>query len=311
MQLPVIQVREDPEVQLREGLDMDRVQAMVEFEAEGGHLPPIVVVGDDNLLADGHHRLNAARRSGKLNIEADRIPGGKPEAVAAAIQFNDIATTLPLKRTERNAGIKQLLQADWSQERIARPPASTRRPLGYPNALAMRGELTKGPAAGGAAGGRTPKPVTRLPKAIHEKLNDTTLVRIADSVPLAQQEEFAAAVAAAELSEPRVREAIKELRTGASPTAAVESVTPQGREAPRSIAEVAKQARRRLERFLTEPMTVEGTDRDFWAVLEVLAANADMIPLEARGLATLLADVSVRAEAYSSRLRSERAEVTA
>ena len=65
MRLPLDRVREDPRLQLRDGLDMDRVKAMVEFEEQGGHLPPVDVVGDDNLLADGHHRLAAARRSGR------------------------------------------------------------------------------------------------------------------------------------------------------------------------------------------------------------------------------------------------------
>ena len=307
MRLAVTDIHEDPEVQLRDGLDMDRVLAMVEFEEQGGQLPPISVVGADNLLGDGHHRLAAARRSGKREIDANRIEGGKPEAVAAAIAGNDISTHSPLTRIERNKGVKLLLLAGWPQQRIADATGVHQTTImDIHNALAMRGEIEKkaGPSRG-PAGGRIAKPVTVLPKAVHEKLGDTVLNRIADGVPLAQQAEFAAAVAEVGLPEPRVREAIRVLTTnGGTPRQAVAEVTPQVRAMPATMPEVAKQVRRRLEHFLNEPMTVEGVERDFWAVLDVLAANADGIPLEARGLATLLAEVAVKSENYSSRLRS-------
>ena len=300
MRLLVKDIREDPELQLRDGLDMERVKAMNEFEEQGGHLPSITVVGNDNLLADGHHRLEAARRSGKVDIDADRIPGGKPEAIAAALQLNDIATTLPLTRPQRNKGIKMLLQRGWTQQQIAKVTGVERSTIqDIATATRMRGGsiATNGPKAHA-------KPVAVLPPEVHEKLGDTVLNRIA-ALPIEQQPEFAAAVAAANLPEPRVREAIRDLRAGGiTPTEAVVGATSQTREMPKTLPEVAKQVRRRLERFLDEPMTVEGVDRDFWTVLEVLSANAALIPLEARGLATLLADVSVRADAFSSRLRT-------
>jgi DNA invertase Pin-like site-specific DNA recombinase len=304
MKLPVSAVHEDPELQLRERLDMDRVIAMVEFEEEGGHLPPITVVGEDNLLGDGHHRLAAARRSGKVEIDAERVPGGKDEAIVIAIQRNDISAMDPLTRQERNVGIKILLRAGWTQERIAKATGVHHTTIvNIGNALAMRGALPKAKATG--KGGATPKPVSVLPKAVHEKLNDTTLVRIADAVPLDQQQEFAKAVADVNLPEPRVREAIKAMKQdGLDAKRAVESVTPTIHEMPRTLPEVAKQARKRLERFLADPMTIEGTERDFWAVLDVLAGNARSIPLEARGLATLLADVAVKADHYATALRS-------
>jgi DNA-binding Lrp family transcriptional regulator len=67
-----------------------------------------------------------------------------------------------------------------------------------------------------------------------------------------------------------------------------------------SLRQVAKQARRRLERFLEEPMTVEGKSRDFWEVLEVLAQHKDDIPLESGSLSRLLADVEVKADRYAT-----------
>ena len=313
MRLPVASVHEDPEVQLREGLDMDRVIAMVEFEEEGGHLPPITVVGEDNLLGDGHHRLAAARRAGKVEIDAERVEGGKDEAIVVAIQRNDIATTQPLTRQERNAGVKILLRSGWTQERIAEACGVHHTTIvNIHNALAMRGELPKAKATG--KGHATPKPVAVLPKAVSEAItSDTVLVRIAALDTIEQQQEMAAAVAASGISEPRVREAVKAVKAnGVRPADAVADVTPVGREIPATFADVAKQARRRIERFTAEPMVVEGVERDFWAVLEVLAAVSDGIPLEAKGLARLLADVAVKADHYATALRSSEAiEATA
>jgi ParB-like chromosome segregation protein Spo0J len=285
---------------------MDRVIAMVEFEEQGGQLPPIVVVGEDHLLADGHHRLAAARRSGRVDIEAALRPGGDPEAIALAIQLNDISAMDPLTKAERNRGIKALLVAGWAQERIAGATGVHQTTImNIHNSLAMRGQLPKRSEPTGKAG-RPPKPIAVLPVEVHERLNDTTLVRIAD-VPFEQQAELAAAVADAALPEPRVREAIKVMRDeGMSPTRAVASVTPGRMVMPATSAEVAKQVRRRLERFLEEPMMVEGQERDFWAVLDVLASRVESIPLEAGSLARLLADVEAKAHHYSSVLNSAR-----
>ena len=308
MKLPINRVLEDPEVQLREHLDMDRVIAMVEFEEQGGQLPPITVVGTANLLGDGHHRLAAARRSGKQEIDANRIDGGKPEAVAAAISGNDLSTHAPLNRTQRNQGVKMLLEAGWTQQQIAKTTGVHQTTImDIHNALAMRGQITKNTEPSrGAAGGRVPKPVTVLPRAVHEKLNDTILTRIADQVPLEKQGEFATAVARVDLPDPRVREAIKAMQKdkNLSPEAAVFNVTPQVRIVPPTLYDVAKQVRRRLDHFLEETMTVQSVERDFWAVLDVLAANSDGIEPTLRDLATRLADISVRADYYGSKINT-------
>lgn len=317
MKLPISAVHEDPEVQLRARLDMDRVKSMVEFEEDGGHLKPIIVVGDDNLLGDGHHRLAAARRSGKIEIDAERVPGGKDEAIVIAIQMNDISAMQPLTRAERNAGVKHLLKAGWTQERIGSATGVDQRTISdIGKSLAARGQRTKPEKPRKEKRGRPQEAVVELPKAVHERLNDTILVRIS-GLPEGQQLEFATAVAAVPnktnpkmtgLSEPRVREAIKLLRAGGlTPTQAVEMATPQGREMPTTLPDVAKQVRKRLERFLTEPMTIEGEGRDFWSVIDVLAHNSTRIPLEAKGLATLLSEVAVKADYYATALRSGKA----
>jgi ParB-like chromosome segregation protein Spo0J len=141
MRLPLSKVRVDPVIRLRT-LDMDRVEAMIEFEEQGGSLPPITVVGDDNLLADGGHRLYAAETSGKRDIAANRLPGGRDEAIAAAIQLNSVAAPLPLSRTARDRAIKLLLTAGWTQEQIAKATGIAPRTISYvATVMTMRGQL--------------------------------------------------------------------------------------------------------------------------------------------------------------------------
>ena len=219
-----------------------------------------------------------------------------------AIQRNDISAMDPLTAKERNHGIKALLVAGWKQEQVAEATGVHQTTImNIHNSLALRGEVTK------PTGGKgTPKAMAVLPPDVAERLPDTVLYRVATVDP-DQQQEFATAVADADIAEPRVREAIKAMKDeGKTPTAAVASVTPARMVMPVTMPEVAKQVRRRLERFLEEPMTVEGKERDFWAVLEVLASNTDGMPLEAKSLARLLSDVEAKAHHYASALNSAR-----
>ena len=314
MRLAIRDVHPDPAIQLRDGLDMDRVRAMQEFEEQGGHLPPITVVGDDNILADGHHRLEVADSMGRVDIDAERVPGDRTEAVALAIQLNDIATSKPLTRDQRNKGIKLLLAAGWTQEQIAtRTGVHDTTISNIGNSLAMRGQITK------KVGGRgTPKRVATLPPEVADKLNDTVLVRIADSkMPVEKQAEFAAAVAAVPnkknpnktgLSEPRVREALKKVADGVPITEAVEEMTPGGGEMPVTMSDVAQQAYQRLDRFLTATMVIEGTKRDFWQVLEVLVTHqSDLLDPTVNTLADKLAELAARSDQYATLLKSRRA----
>lgn len=296
MQLEIKDIRREPDVQLRDGLDMDRVNAMVEFTTDGGTLPPVTVVGDDNLLADGHHRVYAAERSGKDTVEANRERGGMAEAIAIALNRNDTAQAMPLNRIQRNAGIKRLLDAGWSMRRIAKETGISFRTVGN---IAQTREVR-----------------ATLPPAVNAALKDTTVTRIA-TLPKKQQVPFATAVATTPggpLAEPRVREAIKAVKAGATTHAAVAAVTPTGIAAPTPMSDVAKQVRRRLKNFLDETMTVDGRDYDFWQVLDVLAAHLRTTSfagdLHAAGLADLLSEVAVKADASASALRSQTLAAT-
>ena len=285
MRLPLDWVKVDPELQLRDGLDMDRVRAMQEFQAAGGTLPPITTVGADNLLADGHHRLYAAHALGRLDIEADNIAGGKAEAIAIALMLNNSALTLPLKPSSVGKGVRALLAMGWTQARIAEATGVAQSTVHNTAAIL--------------------KIKANIKSDIHEQLYDSTLLRIAALPTIDQQAEMAAAVVAVGLPEPRVREAVKAVRAGATVADAVAEATPAGRPTPKTISDVARQAYVRLDDFLAATMTVDGRDLDFWQVLDVIAAQHNAVSPPAIGtLVDRLAEISVRADQYATKLRN-------
>ena len=322
--LELVEITEDPALQLRGGCDTERIEAMEEFVAQGGVLPPITVVGDDNLLADGHHRLLVASRARLPKIEANRVPGGRAEAVAIAIRSNDTAAAMPLTRSQRNAGIKVLLSEGWTQDRIAKETGTARATIvNIGNALSLRGELGKATKAAGDGGGRIPSRTVVLPKSVHKNLSDTTLARIA-SVPVEQQQEFAEAVAATAakrdgvvqvMSEPRVREAIRTLKSDPTitPQEAVRLHAPSTlpKVPPKSTSDVEIMVERRLAAFLDDTITIDGTTRDFWQVVELLAQQRDELQGAGAAMAEQLRVIAVKAEHYATKFVSNVKAVSA
>lgn len=306
MKLAVDAIKEDPTLQLREGLDMDRVQAMIEFEEQGGQLPPVTVVGPDNILGDGHHRLYAAMTSGKLEVDANRIGGGLAEAVVVAITGNDSAAAKPLTRTERNKGIKLLLAAGWTQQAIADATGLAQPTIiGIYNVLAMRGHLPRAPKVAGK-GGRTPKPIARIPDVTADRLHDTTLDRIS-SVPAPQQVELAEAVVKHKLPEPRVREAVKLVKGGMNPTDAVDAVRSHAEPMPKNMHQIGVAVQKRFADFTDAQMVIDKKSYGLWQVLDVLAAQGVSDPM-ARGLSKVMADLSVRLDRYATLFAADESE---
>ena len=114
-----------------------------------------------------------------MRVPSSKGAGGKDEAIVTAIQMNDLSSKLPLTRTERNEGVKHLLKAGWTQDRIAKAAGVDRTTIGnILSALASRG-LRRLPKPSRKAGGRPEKGVAVLPKDVASKLGDTMLVRIA------------------------------------------------------------------------------------------------------------------------------------
>lgn len=285
IRLSLKDIHEDPTLQLRDGLDRDRIEAMREFVTEGGTLPPITVVGDDNTIADGHHRYYLAVTMGRIDIEADQRKGTKADAVALAIMLNDMAGHEPLTQPQVRKGIQMLLEAGWSQDQIATATKTPRRTIGdIANRMVMRGKIAAKPVH---ATGRKPKPVAVLPKPVADALTDTHLTRIAE-VPVAQQVELAEAVVATNLSEPRTREAIQTLKAnpGMTPTQAVTKHAPiPTPPMPATIHD--------LSMAMTKRMLVLQNDTVLWNDLATLAAQSHRLT-GASGLALILADLAVR-----------------
>jgi len=96
--------------------DEERVALFASLYAEQGSdvLPPIEVVGDENLLSDGVHRMLAARVAGLDELPAIRIevPSGEDPVTFAYLRAVQASTKghKELTRAERQAGIRRLIE---------------------------------------------------------------------------------------------------------------------------------------------------------------------------------------------------------
>ena len=98
------------------GLNDAHVAALAEV-SEGW--PPIVVT-EDNVLVDGHHRVAAAQQLGLDRIAAVVFKGSRADAYVEAVRSN-ISHGMPLTLSERRrAGVQILaVHPTWSDRRIA------------------------------------------------------------------------------------------------------------------------------------------------------------------------------------------------
>ena len=183
-------------INIRERLDKAVVEHYMEvFDL----LPPIVVFGSENFLGDGFHRVAAAERLKREVIAADRQPGTRKDAEDYAVTAN-AQRGIPLKKAERDAGIKRLLAHGWTQQRIADAMGISQQSItNIGNALALRGEQPKKAIAPGE-GHRPAKQVKPLPPEVAAELTDAHLRPIA-SLPVEAMEPVAIAVVKGDLTE--------------------------------------------------------------------------------------------------------------
>src|SRR5205085_9681775 len=94
--------------------------------ADGGlRFPPIIVFSDgkDHWLADGFHRVLAAKKAGLTEIAADVRPGTRRDALLFAISSNS-AHGLARSRADQRKAVALLLDdgewSQWSDREIAR-----------------------------------------------------------------------------------------------------------------------------------------------------------------------------------------------
>lgn len=99
------------------GLDEHHVELLMECIDEW---PPIVVWGDDPVVVDGCHRIEAARRLGRHSVVALRFLGSPDEAYIEAVRRN-VSHGLPLSVADRRRAARRVLlrNPEWSDRRIA------------------------------------------------------------------------------------------------------------------------------------------------------------------------------------------------
>jgi hypothetical protein len=92
--------------------------AMTQQQAEGGvRFPPVVLFTDGQAywLADGWHRVLAARRAGLTEIAADVRPGTARDALLHSVSANS-AHSLPRTNADKRRAVALLLaDSEWSQ----------------------------------------------------------------------------------------------------------------------------------------------------------------------------------------------------
>jgi N6-adenosine-specific RNA methylase IME4/transposase-like protein len=125
MLLAINQVRTDGGTQLRVRTSQSVVRRYKRSLLVGVTFPPITVFYDGRYywLADGSHRLEAAKRAGKTEIEAEVLHGTRRDAVLFALKAN-ASHGLPFSNADKRRAVTLLLQDGewqrWSNREIAR-----------------------------------------------------------------------------------------------------------------------------------------------------------------------------------------------
>jgi hypothetical protein len=120
----------DRDLQPRAMMNAVTIAEYAEDMENGAVFPPVIVYSDQRRywLADGFHRVEAAKRLGLPTIEAEVRPGTKRDALLWSVQAN---STHGLRRTDadKRKAVLTLLQdeewKDWSDREIARRTATS------------------------------------------------------------------------------------------------------------------------------------------------------------------------------------------
>ena len=106
----------------RSKINQKQVSHYAALMKDGAVFPPVVVFGEENILADGWHRYYATRQNKGKEIMAERKPGGAREARLYSYEANNHG--LPPTPKERIANVTFMLQdqewSQWSDADIAR-----------------------------------------------------------------------------------------------------------------------------------------------------------------------------------------------
>lgn len=109
-------IRTDGGTQARASLDQEAVTDYAEAYRQGGTLPPVIVYhdGQDSRLADGFHRVEAAKQAGFDDITADVRQGTRRDAALFACGANRKHGVRPTRADKRRAVERMLADEEWS-----------------------------------------------------------------------------------------------------------------------------------------------------------------------------------------------------
>ena len=131
--LPLEQLVTDAGTPIREALDDDTIGEYADALQDGARFPPVVVFRSNGttVLADGFHRVQAYRKAGRTEIEADVHQGGQEEALWFALGANRTHGQR-LRRNDKRRAIEIAYEAwpDLSQRRIAKQVGCTQPYVG-------------------------------------------------------------------------------------------------------------------------------------------------------------------------------------
>lgn len=128
--LDIAAIRTDAGTQPRAKLDDSTVANYAERMRDGVRFPPVVVFhdGTDYILADGFHRIAAARLNGAAAIPADVRQGTVRDAILYSVGAN-AAHGLPRSNDDKRRAVLRLLEdgewGQWSDREIARRTATS------------------------------------------------------------------------------------------------------------------------------------------------------------------------------------------
>jgi len=117
-------IRTDGETQSRSKLSDETVAEYKEAYENGATFPPVILFfdGSDRWLADGFHRVWAAKAAGKTLIHENIIPGTRRDAILYSLKAN---SQHGLKRTnaDKRCSVQKMLDDEewneWSDRKIA------------------------------------------------------------------------------------------------------------------------------------------------------------------------------------------------
>lgn len=130
MNLKVDLIRTDGGTQPRAQMDLYVACEYAVAMQEGTEFPPLTVFydGTDYWLADGFHRLEAAKKCGYLEIPADVRQGARRDAILYSVSAN-ATHGLRRKNDDKKRAVDTLLQDEewraWSDNEIARRTATS------------------------------------------------------------------------------------------------------------------------------------------------------------------------------------------